>query len=138
MFSPAHVPDPDRQCSVMCEISYPDRKQPPAGDPVRESLEGLRSLGLLGSDIVKVHSERAFRRYGYPVPTTDRDRILDEVLPFLEESAVLSRGRFGAWKYEVGNMDHSFMQGVEAANRLLRDEPETTWRNPNHVNAGKQ
>jgi hypothetical protein len=39
---------------------------------------------------------------------------------------VYSRGRFGAWKYEVGNMDHSFMQGVEVVDRLLNETEEYT------------
>jgi UDP-galactopyranose mutase len=34
---------------------------------------------------------------------------------------VCSRGRFGAWRYEVGNMDHSVAQGVEWANRIALD-----------------
>ena len=36
-----------------------------------------------------------------------------------------SGGRFGAWLYEVGNMDHSVVQGVEAVNRLLGLGEET-------------
>jgi hypothetical protein len=44
------------------------------------------------------------------------------------ERDVYSRGRFGAWQYEVGNMDHSVMQGVEVVNRVLLGEPEETWK----------
>ena len=43
-----------------------------------------------------------------------------------ESLGVYSRGRFGTWKYEVSNQDHSLMQGVEVINRLVRNEPETT------------
>ena len=45
-----------------------------------------------------------------------------------------SGGRFGAWRYEIGNMDHSVMQGVEAVNRLLLNEQETTWPHPDRIN----
>jgi hypothetical protein len=48
------------------------------------------------------------------------------VLPELERRAVFSRGRFGAWKYEVSNQDHSLMQGVELVNRLAIGSEEAT------------
>jgi hypothetical protein len=53
----------------------------------------------------------------------------------LEKLQILSRGRFGAWKYEVGNQDHSFMQGVEAAEFVISGSPEVTVFHPNTVNA---
>ena len=53
--------------------------------------------------------------YGYPTPSRGRDAVLRRLLPAFWQQDILSRGRFGAWRYEVGNMDHSFMQGVEAA-----------------------
>ena len=54
---------------------------------------------------------------GYPTPSLERDSILDHVLPALEDREIYSRGRFGAWKYEVSNQDHSFMQGMEVVDR---------------------
>ena len=48
------------------------------------------------------------------------------MIPFLESHDIYSRGRFGMWKYEVSNTDHTLMQGVECVNRLLLGEPETT------------
>ena len=48
--------------------------------------------------------------------------------PFLMERDVYSRGRFGAWLYENGNMDHSVMQGVEVVDSLLLGTKETTWK----------
>src|SRR5262249_20220219 len=56
----------------------------------------------------------------------ERDEILATAIPFLESHGVYSRGRFGMWKYEVSNTDHTLMQGVELINRLFLNEPETT------------
>lgn len=38
---------------------------------------------------------------GYPIPTLERDEILDKLLPELKAMGIYSRGRFGSWKYEV-------------------------------------
>src|SRR5437762_622120 len=64
--------------------------------------------------------------YSYPTPSVERDGILTKVIPYLEQHGIYSRGRFGMWKYEVSNTDHTLMQGVELINRLLLDEPEQT------------
>jgi UDP-galactopyranose mutase len=76
--------------------------------------------------------------FGYPVPTLNRDTLLNQLIPALEEKSIFSRGRFGGWKYEAANMDHSVMQGVEAVERILQDKEEVTWARPNVVNAGKR
>ena len=55
--------------------------------------------------------------------------------PELKRRGIYSRGRFGAWKYEVGNQDHSLMQGVELVDRLLKGTEEITISNPSAVNA---
>jgi len=65
--------------------------------------------------------------YSYPIPTLDRDRALDILQPALLEKGIYSRGRFGAWRYEIGNMDHSVMMGVEAVNHILNGEPEAVF-----------
>jgi hypothetical protein len=56
----------------------------------------------------------------------ERDGILAQAIPFLEQHDIYSRGRFGMWKYEVANTDHTLMQGVELINRLLLGEAEQT------------
>jgi hypothetical protein len=56
---------------------------------------------------------------GYPTPSLERDGVLKQLLPKLQAMDIHSRGRFGSWKYEVGNQDHSFMLGVEAVDNIL-------------------
>jgi protoporphyrinogen oxidase len=63
----------------------------------------------------------------YPVPSVTRDAALGTIQPWLRSKDIWSRGRFGAWLYEIGNMDHSAMQGVEFANHALLGEAETVW-----------
>jgi hypothetical protein len=79
-----------------------------------------------------------FLPQGYPTPFLGRDAVVDPALRRFEEAGIFSRGRFGAWKYEVANQDHSFAQGYECAERLLHDggpEYEPTLFTPAVVNA---
>jgi len=62
--------------------------------------------------------------YSYPIPTLGRDKALAVLQPALLDRGVYSRGRFGAWRYEIGNMDHSVLMGVEAVNNILAGEKE--------------
>ena len=52
---------------------------------------------------------------------------LSVIQPYLESLGIYSRGRFGAWKYEIGNMDHSVQMGAEVADRLVLGSPELCW-----------
>lgn len=139
IFSPDHVPDVSKQCSFLCEISTL-QGQPVLPDDVAaaDTLKGLREIGLVDCDPATTHVHVMNASHGYPIPTTDRDAILGDVLPALEKLSIYSRGRFGGWKYEVANMDHSLMQGVEAVNHILHGEEQVTIYKPNVVNAGKR
>ena len=92
-----------------------------------------RSSGLINAGLIKEEDRKDIvdtwvyhADYSYPTPSVERDAILAQVIPYLEQHDIYSRGRFGMWKYEVSNTDHTLMQGVELVNRLLLDEPETT------------
>lgn len=129
-YSRFNVPggDTDRYFSLMCETTYSADKPEDKAGIVEATLRGLVNSGMID----EVQKKRTVSRYmidipySYPVPTLGRDKALAMLQPFLEARSVYSRGRFGAWKYEVGNMDHSFMQGVEVVERLLTGKSERT------------
>lgn len=127
-YSPYMTPDKDRYYSLLCETSASPHKPVSPETIVEETIAGLEAAGLLApgerDDIVSIWRHHA--PCSYPVPTVERDDILAEVIPWLESRGIYSRGRFGMWKYEVSNTDHTLMQGVECVNRLVRGEPETT------------
>ncbi|MBK7403670.1 MAG: FAD-dependent oxidoreductase [Phycisphaerales bacterium] len=127
-YSPFMTPDRETHYSLLCEISESEHKPVDPDRVVEDTISGLENAGLLApgerSDICDTWIYRA--EYSYPTPTVDRDQILSEVIPWLESRGIYSRGRFGMWKYEVANTDHTLMQGVELVNRLLLGEAETT------------
>jgi protoporphyrinogen oxidase len=133
-----NVPDPGRQWSLMCEVSESRVKPVQAARLVGDVLDGLRRVELLpsGTEIVSRWSTRL--EPGYPTPFLGRDAVLDRVDPALRQLGIWSRGRFGAWKYEVSNQDHSLMQGVEAVDHVLTGAEETTYHHPAVVNAAKR
>jgi protoporphyrinogen oxidase len=134
-YSPANVPDIREQWSLMTETSESPDKPVNASQLVEETIQGLLNTKLISSreEVVSVWHYTA--EYGYPTPSVDRDSILAKVLPELEKLSVYSRGRFGCWKYEVSNQDHSLMQGVEWANRMELGIPELTCFFPATANA---
>ncbi len=127
-YSPYMTPDKDTHYSLLCETSYSEFK-PVNGDTiVEDTIQGLINAGMITEadrkDIVSTWTYHA--KYSYPTPSVERDAILAQAIPFLEQHGIYSRGRFGMWKYEVSNTDHTLMQGVELVNRLLLGEPEST------------
>ena len=114
-YSPHNVPNPGKQWSLMAEVSESPQKRVNESTILAETIEGFRHVGFFDdtSRIVTTWHRRLTR--GYPTPWLGRDSILDAVEPRLQDLGIWSRGRFGLWKYEVSNQDHSAMQGVWAA-----------------------
>jgi len=134
-YSPHNVPEPGKQWSLLCEVNErPDRVRP-AEAVVDEVVSALREARFLTDSAAII--TRWYRRleHAYPIPFLGRDELLREVDPILRELGIWSRGRFGAWKYEVSNQDHAFMQGVEAIDHLLNGAEETTYCRPSFVNS---
>ena len=128
-YSPANVPDGDtgRYCSYMTEVSHSRYK-----DEERNGLEerveaGLRAAGVVEGTPTVASATVVDIEYAYPVPTLERDAALRTIQPWLMEHGIYSRGRFGSWRYEMGNMDHAVKMGIDAARHIARGDAEELW-----------
>jgi protoporphyrinogen oxidase len=136
-YAEANVPSPGSTWSLMCEVSE-SLHQPIDNNSVVDSvIHGALATGLV-QDPRQIVSRWSYRAaYGYPVPGLDRDAALSKLLGEFERFGVYSRGRFGLWKYEVSNQDHSFMQGVEVIERIVSGLPEITASDADLINRKK-
>jgi protoporphyrinogen oxidase len=132
-FAPGNVP-PGNYWSMLCEVSALPKAELDLEATAEVILRGLRRRGLVPQSSTVASRWTAQMKHGYPVPFIGRDAILREINASLWSRDILSRGRFGGWKYEVSNQDHSFMQGVEAIDFLLAERAETTYCLPQAVN----
>lgn len=126
-YAAANVPggDTDRYSSWMCEVSS-SATHPIAGDDalIDRVDAALRTTGVVAPDAPVASRHLETVPYAYPVPTRGRDDALRTLLPWFDRQGVLSRGRFGTWRYEVGNMDHAVKMGIDAARRIVDGTPE--------------
>lgn len=123
--------------SIMLEVSESSMKPVDNDNLLKECIQGLINTDMLKptDEIVSTYHRRF--DHGYPTPTLEREGALKQLLPALLEKGIYSRGRFGSWRYEVGNQDHSFMLGVEAADNIVNGAVELTLNYPDFVN-GRQ
>ena len=133
-YSPNNTPRPGQTWSLMAEVSESAHKPVAQEQLLLEVLDGMRQTKLIDANSTILSQFHLRLPQGYPVPGLERDSILGDVLPTLAEAGILSRGRFGAWKYEVSNQDHSFMQGVEAVEHLVNGRAELTLHQPDLIN----
>jgi hypothetical protein len=135
-YSPRNVPDGEGYWSLMAEVCDTAHRPVDVEGLRKWTLDALLADGLIAEDSELVSYWHRRLDHGYPTPFLERDQTLEAILPELESRRVYSRGRFGAWRYEVSNQDHSFMQGVEVADRLLGIGEEVTLHRPHFVNSG--
>jgi protoporphyrinogen oxidase len=130
-YAAANVPgaDVERYSAYMTETSYSDAKPEPRAGLEERVDAGLRASGVVSGSptVASIHVEDI--PYAYPVPTLERDSALAIIQPWLMERQIFSRGRFGSWRYEIGNMDHSVKMGIDIARHLVSGAEEELWRN---------
>ncbi|KAL8931453.1 MAG: hypothetical protein Q9216_007198 [Gyalolechia sp. 2 TL-2023] len=121
--------------SIMLEVSESSMKPVNESSILKDSIAGLLNTSMLQphDEIVSTYHRRF--DHGYPTPSLEREGVLKQLLPTLQDKYdIYSRGRFGSWRYEVGNQDHSFMLGVEAADNIVNGAAELTLNYPDFVN----
>jgi len=133
-YSPLNVPNPGEEWSLMFEVCETEMRPVNYETIVQDVIQGALNTKLI-KPTTKIVS-KYYRRFehGYPTPFAGRDQLCAPIFSSLEEHGIFSRGRFGAWKYEVSNQDHTFMQGVEAVDHILYGSEEVTFRFPGVVN----
>jgi len=136
-YAQANVPAPRSTWSLMCEVSESSYQPINQQSLIEWVIDGALATELI-KDARQILSRWSYRAaYGYPVPGLERDAALACLLPEFERFGVYPRGRFGLWKYEVSNQDHSFMQGVEVIERIVSGRPEITAKDADFVNSTK-
>jgi hypothetical protein len=128
-YSPNNVPDGDtaRYSAYMTEVSY-SRYKPEERAGLEDRVEeGLRAAGVVEGQPRVASAHVIDIDYAYPVPTVKRDAALRTVQPWLMAHDIYSRGRFGSWKYEIGNMDHAVKMGIDIARRVTEETEEEAW-----------
>jgi hypothetical protein len=110
----------------MAEVSESPDKPVDTARVVDDVIAGFVDSGFIAAgDVVSRWHRRL--EHGYPTPWLGRDDVLHPIDAALRADGIYSRGRFGAWKYEVSNQDHSVMQGVEAVDHILNGTAERTY-----------
>ena len=111
----------------MTEVSYSPYKQEARMGLEDRVEEGLRAAGVIEGRPVVASMHVIDADYAYPVPTLRRDRALSVIQPWLMEQQIYSRGRFGSWRYEIGNMDHAVKMGIDVARLIVEGTREELW-----------
>jgi protoporphyrinogen oxidase len=116
--------------SFLAESSYSKYRKISRDAIIEETIEGLINSKLITEKdrSLIVSAYMIDTPYSFPVPFLGRDKVLEEIQSFLIKNGIFSRGRFGGWKYEVGNMDHSVLQGMEVVERILLGKKEQVYK----------
>ncbi|MEP9411393.1 MAG: NAD(P)-binding protein [Candidatus Brocadia sp.] len=128
-YSPNMTPKGD-YFSFLAETSYSKFKNVSKETIIEETIQGLINSKLLKEEdrdlIVSTYLIDA--RHSLPIPFIGRDAAINRIQSFLSEHHIYSRGRFGGWKYEIGNMDHSVLQGMEIVDKILLNKEEAVYK----------
>src|SRR5262249_23040582 len=113
-YAAMNVPSGDttRYSSYMSETAYSTHRPRERAGPEQSVVDALIETELIDETVPVVTMHTIDVDYAYPIPTLGRDAALEVIQPWLMERDIYSRGRFGSWRYEIGNMDHAAKMGI--------------------------
>jgi len=100
--------------SIMLEVSESSMKPVDQENMLKDCIQGLVNTEMLKPDDEIVSTYHRRFDHGYPTPSLEREGVLKQLLPKLQELDIWSRGRFGSWRYEVGNQDRKYTSTRDA------------------------
>ncbi|VDM57171.1 unnamed protein product [Angiostrongylus costaricensis] len=121
--------------SVLVEIGM--KVDEPVNEPaiLESAINDLIEHGIIYTTCIIESKWIYVLPYGYPIPTLDRDIELKKAHRKLEKENIYSRGsfdqnsaaqqihqrenRFGSWRYEAANQDHSFTMGAQVVDKIV-------------------
>ncbi|TKR87274.1 hypothetical protein L596_011693 [Steinernema carpocapsae] len=118
------TPDADEYWSVLCEIGLKADEEFDEREVIDRTTEDLQENGIIESKSLVVNEWLHVLPFGYPIPTLNREEELARTQKIFEQSGIYSRGRFGGWRYECANQDHSFTVGQQFVDYLFFKTPE--------------
>jgi protoporphyrinogen oxidase len=120
-YAAANVPGSDttRYSSWMSEVAVPAGVRLDEAELIDRVDSALRRLELVPADAARASAHVEYIERAYPLPTLERDQAVHTIQAWLSDCGIRSRGRFGTWMYEHGNMDHAVKMGIDAARSIL-------------------
>jgi len=102
---------------IMLEISTGPEKTLYRNDMNKWMIDSLIELGAIKDhhEIEDIQIKNV--KYSYPVPTKNKNYIMDEIKNFLHENNIYTVGRFGEWAYI--NSDKAIFRGLELGRQIL-------------------
>lgn len=103
---------------IMAEVSYCNEKPSPGAQLEEQMMQGLLKIGVIRSRTEVRGTKVVDVKYGYPVPTHDRDAIVSRLKEWLATQGIYTCGRFGEWAYI--NSDEALHRGLRLGQELMQ------------------
>jgi protoporphyrinogen oxidase len=109
--------------AISAEVSFSREKAIPSDEELcPRTVAWLKHRGLIPKNAPILATKVMPVRYGYPVYTHARPRLLKGIFEYLLSKNIYTIGRFGAWQYI--NSDECIKQGLELADALISRSTE--------------